>query len=106
MDEPPIIMSAMANRVDAAAEVEVLLRSDIFVSDGRIHVVVVDGVMGPLWVSSRIYRVRDATNEPPSVATGAAKKLKLVPICSYITAQKISRSKSRTRRSHSAFQLD
>jgi hypothetical protein len=37
----------MANGVDAAAEVEVLLQSDIFISDGRIHVVVVDEVMGP-----------------------------------------------------------
>jgi hypothetical protein len=36
----------MANGVDAAAEVEVLLRSDIFVSDGWIHVVALDEVMG------------------------------------------------------------
>jgi shikimate kinase len=54
MDEPRNIVSAMANGVGAAVEVEVLLRSDIFVLDGRVHVVVVDEVMGPRRVSSRI----------------------------------------------------
>jgi hypothetical protein len=44
MDEPLSVVSAMANGVDTAAEVEILLRSDILVSNGRIHVVVVDEV--------------------------------------------------------------
>jgi hypothetical protein len=62
-------VSAMVNGVDTTAEVKVLLRSDIFVSDGRIHVVLVDEVMDPRRVSSQIYRVRDATSEPPNVET-------------------------------------
>jgi hypothetical protein len=65
MDEPRNIVSAMANGVGAAAEVEILLWSHIFVFDGRVHVVVVDEVMGPRRVSSRICWARDATNEPP-----------------------------------------
>jgi hypothetical protein len=74
MDELPSVVSAMVNGVDTAVEVEILLRSGIFISDGRIHVVVVDEVMDPRQVSSQIYRVRDATSEPPSMASARQRR--------------------------------
>jgi hypothetical protein len=51
-------------------------KSDIFVSDIRTHVIVVDEVMGPRRVSSRVWRLC------------AVAQSKLVPICSYIATQK------------------
>jgi hypothetical protein len=80
----------MVNGVDTTAEVKVLLRSDIFVSDGRIHVVLVDEVMDPRRVSSQIYRVRDATSEPPNVETVCGEAVNLFQSAAILWRKKLA----------------